>query len=541
VGLRVEVDELHAGGARMAQSVTAPATLASASVAPAAADQVSATVAAGLSARLQMIGAHSARAAHITTTAAGVLHANAATYREQEDANAASLRPGGATAGTVAATTAGLAAAAPPAAVPPLPASPPVGVTPSDGKAIAVLMHGGTGPGALLAAAQAARAHAAELRQISTSLRSTSDRLAVDWQSPAAQAATGRIATLAVWYDNHAQHAAAAARTCESQADSFTQARAAVPTPAVFEDLERRLEAASRANVVARGAYTPVIAALQTQLAATHTQAVTAYADYTTRAADLGGDTPTPAPPTVHALDNHTIKESPADDAGDDAGGDPPWKDRSSPRTWAEVEDALNQLDSGRNQRVRELGTPEEIREFWDWLTGNSAGHAPSNAPFPREQLDDGTITSLRPDSESGGETIGVIPPGGNERKIHLPITPPIISGPPQLPPLADHPPFAPPLSAPGGPAPTLPPWLQVPGVHGTPIPSQGPILMPNVPMPASPVPTTSTPAPGPALLPQIGHDLADAGEKIAVGGLIGVAIIGGLLGIGPGGSPAAG
>jgi len=57
---------------------------------------------------------------------------------------------------------------------------------------------------------------------------------------------------------------------------------------------------------------------------------------------------------------------------------------------------------------------------------------------------------------------------------------------------------------------------------------------MPGVTLPATPAPTTSAPAPGPALLPQIGHDLAVAGEKVAAGALIGVAIIGGLLGVSP-------
>jgi hypothetical protein len=238
---------------------------------------------------------------------------------------------------------------------------------------------------------------------------------------------------------------------------------------------------------------------------------------------------------TVQAVDNHTVKESPPDHPG----GDRPWQEQPSPRTYKEVQDALRQLRRGENKPHRELDTPEEIREFWDWLTGNSAGHAPSNAPFPRERLDDGTIISFRPDSESGGETIGVTAPSGKETKVHLPLAPPIISGPPQLPPLADHPQVAPPWPGPAGPAPAvLPPWLQSPALHGTPIPSQGPTIMPGIPLPASPPPATPTPVLGPALLPQIGHDIVDAGEKVVAGGLIGVAIIGGLLGIGPGASP---
>ena len=206
--------------------------------------------------------------------------------------------------------------------------------------------------------------------------------------------------------------------------------------------------------------------------------------------------------PTVKAVDNRTFKDAPPDDSGNEGS----WRDRPSPPTAKEVQDALGQLQRGDNRPHRQVDTPEEIHDFWDWLTGNSAGHAPSSAPFPRERLEDGTIVSLRPDSKSGGEVIGVTPPGGDgETKVHLPTESPIISGLPQL-----------------------------PGVHGTPMPTQPPTIMPGVPLPASPSPTMTTPSADPGLLPQIGHDLAEAGKKAAIGGLIGVAIIGGLLGIGP-------
>jgi hypothetical protein len=271
-------------------------------------------VASTLSARLQTIGAHSARAAHITSTAATVLQRNAGTYREQEALTAASLHPGGgAAAGALAASTAGMVAvAAPPVPTPVVPASAPAGVTPTGGKSIAALIHGGAGPGPLLAAADRARAHVTELREISTSLLATTARLAQVWQSPAAEAVIERISGLARWYDNHAEHTTTVARACEDQADNFARTRAAVPRPEEFDDLERRLENATRANVAARGAYIPVIAELQTQLAATHTRAVTAYADYSTRAADLRTADSTSPPPTVHAVDyTGDIKEAP--------------------------------------------------------------------------------------------------------------------------------------------------------------------------------------------------------------------------------------
>lgn len=96
VSLRVEVDELHAVGTQIAAAVSAPGALAGAEVPPAAGDQVSVGVASALSACFGVIAAHSAQGAHVAGTAAGVLHANAATYQQQEDLNSAALRPEGA-------------------------------------------------------------------------------------------------------------------------------------------------------------------------------------------------------------------------------------------------------------------------------------------------------------------------------------------------------------------------------------------------------------------------------------------------------------
>lgn len=253
------------------------------------------------------------------------------------------------------------------------------------------------------------------------------------------------------------------------------------------------------AAVAARAQAIQVIAAARAQAVAATTAAardITAQGpQFNTQPEKPSGnhdtDTATPQQPTVRPVDNHVVKQEPPP-ADPDA--DEPWKNKPSPRTYKEVQDALRQLERGDNKPHRQLDTPEEIQKFWDWLKGKSAGSAPSSAPFPRERLDDGTI--------------GVRSPDGKETKVHLPKGSPLISG--------------------------LPPWLQNPAVHGTPTPSQPPTLMPGVPLPTSPATTTPAPSPGPGLLPQIGHDLADTGEKVVVGTLIGVAIIGGLLGIGP-------
>jgi hypothetical protein len=76
---------------------------------------------------------------------------------------------------------------------------------------------------------------------------------------------------------------------------------------------------------------------------------------------------PTPGMPPqdnrVHAVDNHWKQDPPRD-----PNADPPWENQPSPRTLDEVRDALRQLRRGKNPPVRELDTPGEIQDFWDWL-----------------------------------------------------------------------------------------------------------------------------------------------------------------------------
>jgi hypothetical protein len=336
----------------------------------------------------------------------------------------------------------------------------------------------------------------------------------------------------------------------EARAAGFTVTEELSLTPPPSAGLLHQAQLQTQAQVLAADIRTRAaeLLAADTRVAA---QIDTAAAGLTDVSFAPHPVTPPSAPkkPTVQAVDNNTIKQDPPPP---DPGTDRPWETQPSPRNLDQVQDALRQLRRGQNKPNRELDTAEEIQDFYDWLTKNSTGHAPSAAPFPRERLDDGTILALRPDSRSGGETINVtLPDGKDGPKVHLPLTPPIVSSPPQLPPLASHPPTAPPLPLPSGPAPvvlpppqatdpaSLPPWLQNPALHGTPIPSQLPTIMPGVTLPTTPTPITSPPDPAPALLPQIGHDLAQAGETATAGALIGVAVIAGLLGIGPAGQGA--
>jgi hypothetical protein len=93
----------------------------------------------------------------------------------------------------------------------------------------------------------------------------------------------------------------------ESHSDNYGRARAAVPRPEKFHEVERRLQMAIAANRApgSLGRYAPVIAALQAELAQVNGEAVQGYADYAAAAADSGvtGDPLTPPPrPGVQAV-----------------------------------------------------------------------------------------------------------------------------------------------------------------------------------------------------------------------------------------------
>lgn len=188
---------------------------------------------------------------------------------------------------------------------------------------------------------------------------------------------------------------------------------------------------------------------------------------------------------------------------------------------------------------VRELDTPDEIKNFWDWLT-ESARDLPPRGDTARRVLDDGTEINLRPDSSSGGPTIEVVTPGsGKNPEVHLPL--PFVDDPPELPPVLNHPPMAPAPPTSGHPLPTppppsqfsdpaeLPPWLQNPSPPGF---SLSPVQQPPVfgwDQPDAPAPPVTHPAPlprgGQSWLPEVGHDLSEGGKKV-----FGWVVVGGIL-----------
>jgi hypothetical protein len=254
--------------------------------------------------------------------------------------------------------------------------------------------------------------------------------------------------------------------------------------------------------------------------------------------------------PTIQAVDHHTVKEAPPQPPPPDPppGPLPPINDAD------DVRRALDPLQNGGKRGPNGVGTKPGIKEawdnasikqMWDYLIRNAADCPPPPGwDGATRVLPDGTKIGLRRSTQGWGDTLQVwYPDGSPGTKIHTPYAPyfpPFISAPPQLPPAAGpapvpipppqvgHAPVAlPPTGVfdPNG----LPPWLQNPSSPGFHIPAQPPTIMPGVSLPDSPA--APTPAPGESsLLPDLGHDLAEAGTTAGAGVLAGVAIIGGLI-----------
>jgi hypothetical protein len=380
------------------------------------------------------------------------------------------------------------------------------------------------------------------------------DALSIDWQGDAADAL--RTATHADMTTTSAaaDQLQAAAKVARSGASDLYADRSRVRYAVedartagfdVGEDLSvtDRLTGGSAAQRAARQAQAQALAAdirqravqlvaLDQQIAGQVTAAVAGIRETFPQSP---APSKPPRKPEVQGVDNHTFKQDPAPPP--DPGADPPWKNLPPPRTLEDVRNALRQLRRGKNPPVRELDTPDEIKNFWDWLT-ESARDLPPRGDTARRVLGDGTEINLRPDSSSGGPTIEVVTPGsGKNPKVHLPL--PFVDDPPELPPVLNHPALAPP--APGHPLPTpppptrfsdpadIPPWLQNPSPPGFSVsPAQQPPVF-GWDQPDAPAPPVTHPAPlppgGQSWLPEVGHDLSEGGKKV-----FGWVVVGGVL-----------
>lgn len=256
-------------------------------ITPSAQDSTSALIANTLNGMVSDLINATAAANARTVRAAGQLNTNVDTYEQQEAANQAALSDPGAGAPVAV----GAQSAPPVVLVPPVAIEAPAsaGTTPTSGRDIATLIHGGPGPEGLDAAATLLATHADQLDQAAERLRSARWQADASWDSGAAEAATTHLVGLESEYTDQAAQARELAQHATTQAANFRRAKSQIPTPEHFENLERGLRYASQANAnpANMGRYAPVVAKYQTELAAANSQAVNGFGSYTGGAAPL--------------------------------------------------------------------------------------------------------------------------------------------------------------------------------------------------------------------------------------------------------------
>jgi hypothetical protein len=212
------------------------------------------------------------------------------------------------------------------------------------------------------------------------------------------------VTELGSWYESHAVHASSLAAAVETHGDNYGRARAAVPLPERFDDAERRLQVAIAANSApgSLGRYTPVIAALQAELAQLNGQAIQGYANYAATATDprVTGDPLQPPPrPGVQAV-GYDVSLTPPP-------AEPPHGE--DPRYWIDVTKIIHVPDG----QLAPSGTVQIGPGLYYPEPGSSFTYAPPPPPA-KYPLDIGDIVSTAPAQlgPSGHELIAQTPQG---------------------------------------------------------------------------------------------------------------------------------
>jgi hypothetical protein len=276
--LRVDTAGVHAAGAT-ATAAASGATPSVPAVTPCAGDATSVQIATHAAGQIGALGLATAAANLTTEVAATRLHRDADAYELQEASGATSLGD------VTAAVSEG--ADAPRVSAPHLPGAPQLpgvraGITPTTGREIAKVIHSGPGPQGVLTLAAQLEGTAEDLDDAATSVGAAGAQAADSWASDAADAAEQHLVGLENTYTEQASQARAMAQQLRTHADDFSRAKAQIPPPQRFADLEARLQAAYAANAhpTSMGRYTHTIADLQYALAAANNDAASGYARY---------------------------------------------------------------------------------------------------------------------------------------------------------------------------------------------------------------------------------------------------------------------
>jgi hypothetical protein len=139
------------------------------------------------------------------------------------------------------------------------------------------------------------------------------------------------------------------------------------------------------------------------------------------------GDAAEPAPPPrEQAPAGDGGKEPPPRERAAAAEEPEPGRSGSEPEAARSVGDTIGENGEnigrpGRSRGVRELDTPQEIRDLYDQLAQGGTPVGGGSYPGEAVQHPDGTRIGLRSHSKSGGVTLDIRLPNGRIIKVHLP------------------------------------------------------------------------------------------------------------------------
>jgi hypothetical protein len=330
---------IDTAGVGAASATTAAAASQARSVAPVvtpcAEDATSMHIATRAAARIGALGLSTVATNLATEAAAARLHGDADAYTRQEALAATTLSS---TAHTSQAIVDAPNTPEPPAPTPPPPTGVPAGVVPTTGHEIAAVIHSGPGPQGVLAVAALLDSAAEDLDSAATTVSAAGVQTAQSWTSDAADAAGEHLARLENSYTGQSSLARGLAQQLRGHADDFARAKAQIPPPQHFADLEARLRAAYAANAhpTSMGCYPKTITDLQLALAAANNDAVNGYSRYQqaaqTRAATMAAH-PDPDTGGADPKPNDTGASGTGDN--DHAGHDPEKRDATDPLTAA--------------------------------------------------------------------------------------------------------------------------------------------------------------------------------------------------------------
>ncbi|VBA62425.1 PE domain-containing protein [Mycobacterium attenuatum] len=288
---------------------------------PLAADEVSTSAAARLSAHGTVLASRAGDGAAVLAAAAVALRQAIGAYQQTDTANAGlvSLHGSGATTAPVftpAVTTN--------AATPALPISPPA---PRDGKSLAALIEAGS-PSAGSVFTTNCHTYAARFREAAHTVRAAEASVRAGLSGQAGPKIADALSRFATWAEEMAEHAEALSAAGQGHHERFSRTQQATPTTSQFSDVERQLQQAQVLNSrpATAGMYTPVISQLQTQLLGLHSRTHVAATNYHIGELPQAPPGPPPVTPIVDPAPGSAptgTQPGPGDANPDDHSADP--------------------------------------------------------------------------------------------------------------------------------------------------------------------------------------------------------------------------